>query len=465
MLTLPFPPSPAMQIQQGFYYSGGGFHGGIDYIKGTYNDSTTWQGFDVISAGPGFACAQPEGSSGCVSGIGNVVLILHCTNSLGAADTSSMATIAAACKNTVNRSGQAGIPFFSYYGHLLANSFAAGLPLNTRNNPIYINTGTKVAFAGASGTVAAGFCSTPCTHLHFETAYYDNFTPFDPYDIGGVASGYPAVNGGNPQLCGPNDVWTSCPPAYWGRSYNTLPAPAAGVISGFIRNASNGQPINNAQAQVQGLALSGFTLSNGFFSIGSVPLGAQTIQFSAVGFSTQSLVVPVNAGANPQLSVALVPLTAGENVTIVLTWGSQPLDLDEHLSGPCDAFTTCSLRFHTYFGSKTPVPYATLDVDQQDGFGPETITIKRDANTNQFVAGEYHLWVHNYSGTPGFSASGGTVVVNQGGSQIASYFTSGVTGDPSSSIWSVAKLTIDTSGNVTLTPVQQFVSGSSATVL
>ena len=56
-------------------------------------------------------------------------------------------------------------------------------------------------------------------------------------------------------------------------------------------------------------------------------------------------------------------------VSIQVSWGSAPMDLDSHLEGP---------DFHVYYADSTATSGAdtfTLDKDTVDGFGPETILI------------------------------------------------------------------------------------------
>ena len=62
-------------------------------------------------------------------------------------------------------------------------------------------------------------------------------------------------------------------------------------------------------------------------------------------------------------------------VRIILTWGSNPSDMDSHLLTP----EIDSVNFHISYsnrGSSESAPFVVLDLDDVDGFGPETITIK-----------------------------------------------------------------------------------------
>jgi len=68
------------------------------------------------------------------------------------------------------------------------------------------------------------------------------------------------------------------------------------------------------------------------------------------------------------------------------------------------------------------------------------------------VAGEYDLWVHNFSGSPEFAASGAVVTVFQGSEQIAQLQVSAEPGVASNTldIWRVANVSIDAAGRVTV---------------
>src|SRR5205823_1441665 len=70
-LALPFVPTGNMRILSGWYYSGGGLHGGIDYINGNVNSPGGWRTFPVIASADGEACGN------CSSRQGNAVWIKH----------------------------------------------------------------------------------------------------------------------------------------------------------------------------------------------------------------------------------------------------------------------------------------------------------------------------------------------------------------------------------------------------
>ena len=85
---------------------------------------------------------------------------------------------------------------------------------------------------------------------------------------------------------------------------------------------------------------------------------------------------------------------------VVLTWGTDPRDLDLHLH-------ICNLCEVSY--SNKNCPGANLDVDDQDSFGPETITVKNYQET------KYLLFVEWYSGGSSLPHSAGRIDIRPNG--------------------------------------------------
>jgi hypothetical protein len=88
----------------------------------------------------------------------------------------------------------------------------------------------------------------------------------------------------------------------------------------------------------------------------------------------------------------------------VLSWGALPEDLDSHLKTPSIEGNT----YHVYYedkGSADSPPYAVLDIDDTDSYGPETTTIYN------LYSGEYHYYIFNYSESPEITTSGAVVQI------------------------------------------------------
>lgn len=100
---------------------------------------------------------------------------------------------------------------------------------------------------------------------------------------------------------------------------------------------------------------------------------------------------------------------------IVLTWGDEPDDLDSHLVGP-DKYGD---RFHVYYANKNSNG-VSLDVDETDGRGRETIMVRK------INSGVYTYAVHNYSDqndsdSNTMALSGAQVKVYRGTSLLGSF--------------------------------------------
>jgi hypothetical protein len=71
-----------------------------------------------------------------------------------------------------------------------------------------------------------------------------------------------------------------------------------------------------------------------------------------------------------------------DGLRVVLSWSGEPGDLDLHTVYPNN---------HIYFSKKNGTD-ADLDVDDTDGYGPETITIRKKKHNDKYI-----FAVHNYS--------------------------------------------------------------------
>ena len=79
------------------------------------------------------------------------------------------------------------------------------------------------------------------------------------------------------------------------------------------------------------------------------------------------------------VTILLSPVLADGEVRIVLDWGAYPNDLDAHLFTPYDGKESED-AYHIWYGQQED-PYGNnLDVDDTDGFGPETMTIRNLEN-------------------------------------------------------------------------------------
>lgn len=226
--------------------------------------------------------------------------------------------------------------------------------------------------------------------------------------------------------------------------------------------------IPNATVTVVGTNLQTTTDTNGDFRFNCIrPAGQKTVLAStpACGFNTATVIVPTS-GDSQQVVISLnCSAVVVDKIVAILQWAAQPTDLDAHLSGPDGQ----GGRFHLFFANRTqpPVPYASLDTDDTTSFGPETLTISKSAGA--FVAGDYHVWVHNYIGST-FAGSSAVVTVlrlNPQGvpTQLTRQEVQFATGDQADDLWHVADLGVDAGGSVAVTVVQTLLPGNSSTIL
>ena len=138
-------------------------------------------------------------------------------------------------------------------------------------------------------------------------------------------------------------------------------------------------------------------------------------------------------------------------VTVTMSWGHDPSDLDSHMTGP----EGVSGRFHVWYGNEgslTLSPYCNLDTDDVTSFGPEIVTV------SQLSPGVYRYSVHNYSGQGTFRMENSGCVVNLviAKSGIIRRYDIPTSNPSDGNLWVVFELTVDASGNISVTDVNQF---------
>jgi murein DD-endopeptidase MepM/ murein hydrolase activator NlpD len=176
-MTLPFN-DPTINIVQGWIYTWGTPHRGIDYIKGQVTEEPkNWQEFKVLAVADGEAKYVPMDEPGGNQTWGNYVVTKHVIQ---------------------------GKTYYTVNAHLSKSP----LP---KNEWVSIKRGVEIGTAGDSGNMPR--CKKPCIHLHFEVA--TDWPPMgakiDPYDIYSTRDYYPG--GSKFTECGSNYLWATCPPS------------------------------------------------------------------------------------------------------------------------------------------------------------------------------------------------------------------------------------------------------------
>jgi hypothetical protein len=206
-----------------------------------------------------------------------------------------------------------------------------------------------------------------------------------------------------------------------------------------VRGLDN-QPVVNARVYVEGTGYRQVANTGSDGNATLVVRPGDAIRVYAQKGTLQSQVITETAPAAGQSLFNQIDLVE-PLVTAMLTWGDRPDDLDSHLTGPTG--------LHVYYpsssrGSLTVFPYAKLDTDDVDGFGPEIITITR------LQAGTYRFSVHNYSGQPEGPIQGSRAVVNLvvPRSGVIRRYDVPTSNPTNGNLWTVFELDVNAAGSV-----------------
>lgn len=241
---------------------------------------------------------------------------------------------------------------------------ALQIPVSTRA-AVTPATATLYSFDQATGRwVSEGSATLVSGAQPYYTA---NVTHFGQWMVGASFSGSQSVSG-----CVVDDAGA--------------PAADVRIAADGINYSSIAYTTTNAQGQ--------FTLQ--------LPSSSRAaVQGRRGAYLTNATSVDVGTAAVTLLNCLTVPTSNA--ATMRLTWGASPSDIDSHLRVPGGA--------HVYYASKGSLsaePYASLDVDDVTGFGPEVTTIRRPK------VGIYRFYLHNFSQTftPGMTGSPAKVELN-----------------------------------------------------
>ena len=169
--------------------------------------------------------------------------------------------------------------------------------------------------------------------------------------------------------------------------------PVSGVgASGKVLNAVDRSPIANVLVTISGQT--GTTDNAGNYTILNVGTGDHDVAGASDDFCPFSAPFTIPDGYEDEsftYNFSMSPMLEGEQIRMVLNWGATPQDLDSHLLTPEIEGNTHHI-FYSNRGSYDVAPYAKLDTDDTNGYGPETITI------DQLFAGTYTYYIKNFSG-------------------------------------------------------------------
>lgn len=174
------------------------------------------------------------------------------------------------------------------------------------------------------------------------------------------------------------------------------------TFQGQVLNAKTGLGVENAEVtfvDANGKEQMATTDGQGYYEV-RIEAGDFTIQVSAEGFQEEEFERDIEDLQDSVEGVLTITPSVGENeIVIVLEWEATPEDLDAVLQ--CDDFM---IDFRNREDSNSSME-AVLDVDEVNGYGPETITVNITGDA------EFTYVVNNYRNDPNFAGCGATVKV------------------------------------------------------
>lgn len=159
--------------------------------------------------------------------------------------------------------------------------------------------------------------------------------------------------------------------------------------------------------------------------------GDYTVEIDASGYGKEYsyLFVP-NVGTELEKQFTVSPGLGDNEVRFVLEWGSEPADLDSHLNGVSSKGKNVNISFSNRSCEDGKDTIAKLDVDDTNGFGPETTTLYD-------TQGKYEYKIHRFSSNGSIATSGVSIKIYVGTDEpIVIYPPSNV----SSEWWTVCKI-------------------------
>lgn len=153
---------------------------------------------------------------------------------------------------------------------------------------------------------------------------------------------------------------------------------AKGYVTGIIVDAVNGQGLGGValsfregrQNKSGDIVLTEYTDVDGSYTA-ELEENTYTVCAELENYQTEYFEVEVTKGnTTSDQNLTMSSILASGEARIVLEWGETPEDLDAHLTGNVGGDS-----FHVSFRNMSFGDIVNLDVDDRNGFGPETITI------------------------------------------------------------------------------------------
>ena len=167
-----------------------------------------------------------------------------------------------------------------------------------------------------------------------------------------------------------------------------------GILAGVVIDAVTGEGVESAVLEFEAqentqVSETAETGSDGAFSVELEP-GTYVITITCEGYMEESFEFEMEEDRNYSgVQFTISPSLAAGTARIVLEWGAEPRDLDSYLMGDSDSGGSVFVSYHGKTSSYGGNTIAELDVDDINGYGPETITLYDLNGTYRYVVVDY----------------------------------------------------------------------------
>ncbi|MCD8155906.1 MAG: tetratricopeptide repeat protein [Clostridiales bacterium] len=205
-----------------------------------------------------------------------------------------------------------------------------------------------------------------------------------------------------------------------------------GRVSGYIVDATTGDGLGctlfvRERGSQTGTILDQLSSSSdGSYTI-EMEAGQYTVEVSHEGYVTEYADIEIEEGQlKTGENIVISPELGVDEIRIVLTWGASPTDLDSHTWGTSSA----GQSFHICYYNEEISGIGQLDVDDTNGYGPETTTITDGG-------AEFTFEVIDFTSSGMLSSSGAVVKVYLSGESNPYTFTVPTGGTGGEDAWDV----------------------------
>lgn len=175
---------------------------------------------------------------------------------------------------------------------------------------------------------------------------------------------------------------------------------------GYLINAVDGNPVENAYVTFtdeDGNTWEVNTNGEGMFELTGPGEGSYEMLIEKEGFITEEKELELTEDEPSLGTFSTSPELDSKEMRIVLEWNELPWDLDSYYMGQYNDGTTVFVSFDHMEDTRNGETAVSLDLDDRDGYGPETITVRG-------LDGQFEYDVHDYLETGEMGAVSGASV-------------------------------------------------------